>query len=95
MKTIDDIIKNLSLEERKLHEELIQECQERETNTIQHGIKLRKDIDKLGDVLQQLLSDIDKLNNLSEQLKKHNKGVNDNLSTINLSTIPDDWFFHA
>ncbi len=95
MKTIDDIVKNLSIEERRKHEELIKECEERETKTIQNGKKLRQDIEKLSNVFEKLLVDIKSLHNVSQQLHEQKKEVNDNLANLNLSMIPDDWFFHA
>ncbi len=92
MKTIDDIVNTLSIEERKLHEELIRECKGREAETIQNGEKLRQDIEKLANLFRILLMDIESIHSVSLQLNEQRKEGN---VKLDLSMIPDDWFFHA
>ncbi len=95
MRTIDDIVNALSIEERKLHEELIKECREREAEAIQDGKKLRQDLERLTNIFKKIQIDIDSLHTISFQLDVQREILEDNSISIDLRMIPDDWFFHA
>ncbi len=96
MKSIKELVKTLTLEEEEHHEELIEECKQREQAFNYINNNLRKDLEKLYDISQKMLNDLEKLYEISELLKDASKGINEGNDEVNpLELIPDEHFFHA
>lgn len=95
MKTIDDIIENLTPEEREMHAELIEECIEREASFKIISKKIRNDMERLQNATLSILRNIENLHDASASLKEACEKANDRMMAYSLALIPNDHFFHA
>jgi|GEM_PF-5980098 len=93
--SIDDIIENLSDEEKELHHELIVECRKREVQTIQSGIIIRNNITRLGDAAFHIISNLEKIYRTSQDLEQNSINAKKTIMENKLRNMPDDKFFNA
>jgi hypothetical protein len=93
--SIEDIIENLSDEEKELHHELIVECRKREVQTIQAGITTRNNIIRLGNAAFHIISNLEKIYRTSQNLEQDSINTKNRIMENKLRNMPDDKFFNA
>jgi len=95
MKTIDEIVADLSPEERDIHRDLINECRERECSLMQIREELRENLDRLMRISVMILSDFERFYKLSSELEKNRINIKKDLIKESIEQIPDNRFYHA
>lgn len=95
MKSIEEILVNLTEDERKEHQDIIDECLLREASLNESKEKMQETKEKFSVLTQKLANDIEIFNELFVKINQISKELNDKVNTINLMNIPDDKFFHS
>ena len=95
MKSIDDIVANLSPEEKEIHRELIEECKIREDSLKEIRKEINENIKKMTAAKKNIISNIVKIYKLSEILNNSCKSVKDNTLKDALALIPEEKFIRA
>lgn len=95
MKSIEEILTNLTEEERKEHQKIIEECLLREASLNASKEKMRETKEKFSVLTEKLASDIEVFNELFLKINEISKELNEKVNTINLMSIPDDKFFNS
>ena len=91
-KTVKDIVDSLSIGERELHKDLIEECILREANVNEYVKTIKDNMEKLPIIKAKLMEDL-------ETIYDHVTFVNNKLQevkfTIHLNSIADEDFHEA
>ena len=95
MRTITDIILKLTDEEKKLHEDIISECLDRETLLLESRSQLLKNKKRLVALTKKMVDDIVVFNEIFSALTVKTKEINEDVERFTLLSIPDDKFYLA
>ena len=95
MKNIEDILNNLSEEEKEHHKEIIQECLQRESLLIEKRQQIEENSEKLVAITQKIVSDVETFHRIFLKINNVTKALKNRTDSQNLLHIPDDKFFHG
>ncbi len=94
-KNIYDLIKNLSPEEIKLHNEIIEECMERESRIDSCSEVMKNNFKKLDAITEDIASNLEKILSVSRSINDKARTLSNKTASVDLSQIPDEKFYSA
>ena len=95
IKTISDILSCLTEDEKRLHEEIIEECLEREALLNSNREVIIKNTQKLGILAEKIVDDIENFNQIFTALSELEKELKQKHDRLKLLSIPEEKFFHG
>jgi hypothetical protein len=95
MNTVKELITTLTEEELEQHKELIEECLEREADTLETCKQIRENMERIAVAAEKIMDNLELVRSEVDKIYDNSLYARENIMAGRLKNMTDDMFFKA